>query len=258
MNKALLISGSLIVMLIVFAAGVLSGLDDDRYSFSCPSPEKSFSPVLRPIDKLLRSHNNKFSNISGQTSTINGIPIKMWLGKSLESAKSIINSYYNRWGDNSLLVSETGTRDACFANGIDLKKKTFYGSMALKNNNGSTVIPFSIDMSKPKFKDSWDPDFPKELKNGKAIHFRTTDGPMNYESLFYIEKYPVGRTISRVDAAFYNAGWKYDKTLTKKSDMGIQNINIYVKNNKSCIVSVAPASGNSGGEAMVAIQMGNI
>ena len=242
-------------MMAVFAAGVLSGLGEDRYSFVCPGAfergKLKSTPDSRRMPGLKKENSSK---ISGTTSTLNGIPIALWLEKSGASARKVISDYCRSFTDQGCLTGKEGTKDAFFAHGLDFEKKFFYGAMAYGNGNGSQIIPFSIPLGNGHFKDTWDRDFPRELQRPDGFHFRTNDGGVSFESLFFLEKHPQSWTLSILETAFQNAGWNPGECLLKNKD----HIKLYSKDKKSCIVNVHANQNNPGKEALVCIQMGSM
>lgn len=257
MKSAVFFSCILLIMLFVFAMGVLSGLNGGEFETLLPyTPVSPASSYEEPL-KALKNPRAELSSISGTETTLNGIPIKLWMGKSLEKAQKIKNSYCNKWVKEGYLVQDTGNPKTGFANAIDIDKRQFYGVLSYDQNNSATVIPFNIDFSNPLPKDEWDEDLPRELRKEKSFHIRSSDNSMNYESLFYAEKYDPFKTLSLVKASLENAGWiefTPDETQFRKLP---ENIISFIKGKKSCIVTVDELKNHDHGRSMVAIMLGN-
>lgn len=256
MKKAILFSFILLLMISVFAVGVISGLKGDEFQTLMPYSPSSESAYEEPL-RALKNPRAEISSISGTETTLNGIPIRLWMGKSMESARKIKNAYCTQWAKENFLVQDTGNPKTGFAHAFDMEKRQFYGILSYDKENSSTVIPFNIDMKNSKPEDKWDDDLPRELRKEKGFHIRSSDEGMHYESLFYTEKYDPFHTLSLVRSALINAGWAQytpDEIVMKKLP---ENILSFFKGKKSCIVTVEALKNNDHGHSMVAILLGN-
>ena len=252
----MLFSLILLVMLLVFSLGVLSGLKGDEFPSSLPFSSKNASSYESPV-KALANPGTELSSISGTETTLNGIPIKLWMGKAMESARKIKNAYCTRWTREKYIVQDTGNPETGFGNAFDPEKRQFYGILSWDQKDSSAFIPFNIDLKKTKPADSWDEDFPGELRKEKGFHLRSSDKDMHYESFFYTEKYDASRTLSLVKTSLLNAGWEAlppNEALFKKLP---ENIQSFIKGKKSCLVTVEPLKNHDRGRSMVAIMLGN-
>lgn len=259
MKKAILISTMLIITMIVFSIGVLSGLYNDQAGFEFSRKISKSENRYNKLDYDLKYKNKDFHSISGDETIINGIPIKLWFGNNVDQSQTIADYYLNDWAKKGFFVEQRGNDNTSFTHAIDHKTKTFYGALAQgKKRQDSILLPFSIDMSKINKKVEWDNDFPRSLKKKKGFHFKSNDGSKAFEKFLYLEKYPVSQTVSYIKNELTNCGWQHEKSVKRSADYGEANIMLFSQDTKNCIVNIAKNEQRGEHGSVVLICIGRI
>lgn len=260
MTRAVTFSALLISMMVFFAVGVLSGLKSGRLEF-LPGGSRSASRSRRPdafsIDPAFRSRKRDFKNVSGRETTVNGIPFRIWVGSVSKRAGRAAEEYAERWRREGMIVGSAGKEDSRFVNAIDPENMTFYGALLFgsgQKGRDSTLVPYTVDLSDPRPRDTWDPDFPPAFKKKKGIHLRTRDGDRVFEKFLYVDRRGMTRAKDRVTEAFEHSGWRFRKALPCPTRRGKKaRVLLFSRPGKDCVVALEPSRDTSWPGTLVAL-----